>query len=144
MNKLIHIVENYLESDLVLMDVQENTRGNFIRVVVDAERPVTLSDTTKLSRQLRDDSEIDSRFPNGFRIEVTTPGLDQSLQRPFQFRKNMDRELNVTFLDRDIDRTICCKVLGADDTTVHLKENDLEYNLSYSQIKSAKVKISFK
>ena len=77
MNKITQIVENYLSSDLILMDISENTRGNFIRVVIDAERPVTLDDTTNLSKKLRNDDELDIRFPDGFRLEVTTPGLDK-------------------------------------------------------------------
>ena len=142
MNKLKHIVEKYMSSDLVLMDVQEDTRGNYIRVVVDAERPVTLDDTTELSRKLRDDEEIDLLFPSGFRMEVTTPGLDQALQRPFQYRKNKDRQLKVTYLDGDDTRTITGQVVDADDACVFLMESGKEISLTYDQIISAKVKIS--
>jgi ribosome maturation factor RimP len=142
MNKLKHIVEKYMSSDLVLMDVQEDTRGNYIRVVVDAERPVTLDDTTELSRKLRDDEEIDLLFPSGFRMEVTTPGLDQALQRPFQYRKNKDRQLKVTYLDGDNTRTITGQVVDADDACVILMESGKEISLTYDQITSAKVKIS--
>ena len=142
MNKLKQIVEKYMSSDLVLMDVQEDTRGNYIRVVVDAERPVTLDDTTELSRTLRDDEEIDLLFPSGFRMEVTTPGLDQALQRPFQYRKNKDRQLKVTYLDGDNTRTITGQVVDADDACVILMESGKEISLTYDQITSAKVKIS--
>ena len=143
MNKITQIVENYLSSDLILMDINENTRGNIIRVVFDAERPVTLDDTTNLSKMLRDDDGLDIRFPDGFRLEVTTPGLDKALESPFQFRKNIDRELKVTFSNGDGTQTITGTLIDANDTCVCIKESGQEFSLRYDQINSAKVQISF-
>ena len=143
MNKITQIVENYLSSDLILMDISENTRGNIIRVVIDAERPVTLDDTTNLSKKLRNDDEMDTQFPGGFRLEVTTPGLDKALESPFQFRKNIDRELKVTFSNGDATQTITGTLIDANDTCVCIKESGQEFSLRYDQINSAKVQISF-
>jgi ribosome maturation factor RimP len=143
MNKITQIVENYLSSDLILMDISEDTRGNFIRVVIDAERPVTLDDTTNLSKKLRNDGELDIRFPDGFRLEVTTPGLDKGLESPFQFRKNIDRKLKITFSNGDGTQTITGTLIDANNTCVFLKESGQEFSLRYDQINSAKVLISF-
>ena len=143
MNKITQIVENYLSSDLILMDINENTRGDIIRVVIDAERPVTLDDTTTLSKKLRNDDEMDTQFPAGFRLEVTTPGLDKALESPFQFRKNIDRELKVTFSNGDGTQTITGTLIDANDTYVCIKESGQEFSLRYDQINSAKVQISF-
>ena len=143
MNKITQIVENYLSSDLILMDISEDTRGNFIRVVIDAERPVTLDDTTNLSKKLRNDGELDIRFPDGFRLEVTTPGLDKGLESPFQFRKNIDRKLKITFSNGDGIQTITGTLIDANNTCVFLKESGQEFSLRYDQINSAQVLISF-
>ena len=125
------------------MDISEDTRGKYIRVVIDAERPVTLDDTTNLSKKLRNDDELDIRFPDGFRLEVTTPGLDKTLESPFQFRKNIDRELKVTFSNGDDTQTITGTLIDANDTCVFIKESGQEFSLRYDQINSAKVLISF-
>jgi ribosome maturation factor RimP len=143
MNKITQIVENYLSSDLILMDISENTRGNFIRVIIDAERPVTLDDTTNLSKKLRNDDEMDIRFPDGFSLEVTTPGLDKALESPFQFRKNIDRKLKITYSNGDGTQTITGTLIDANDTCVYIKESGQEFSLRYDQINSAKVLISF-
>jgi ribosome maturation factor RimP len=143
MNKITQIVENYLSSDLILMDISENTRGNSIRVVIDAERPVTLDDTTNLSKKLRNDDELDIRFPDGFRLEVTTPGLDKALESPFQFRKNIDRKIKITFSNGDGTQTTTGTLIDANDTCVFIKESGQEFSLRYDQINSAKVLISF-
>ena len=141
---LISIVESHLLTGHVLLDVSEDKRGNYIRVVIDSERSVTLDDTTQLSQSLRDSNEIDARFPEGFRLEVTTPGLDQPLQYPFQYRKNIARQLKVTFRDGEIVRSLTGTVVGADDASVTLKDGIHDVSLSYDKIKSAKIKISFK
>ena len=125
------------------MDISEDTRGKYIRVVIDAERPVTLDDTTNLSKKLRNDDELDIRFPDGFRLEVTTPGLDKALESPFQFRKNIDRELKVTFSNGDGTQTITGTLIDANDTCVNIKKSGQEFSLRYDQINSAKVLISF-
>ena len=125
------------------MDISENTRGNFIRVIIDAERPVTLDDTTNLSKKLRNDDEMDIRFPDGFRLEVTTPGLDKALESPFQFRKNIDRKLKITYSNGDGTQTITGTLIDANDTCVYIKESGQEFSLRYDQINSAKVLISF-
>ena len=143
MNKITQIVENYLSSDLMLMDISENTRGNFIRVVIDAERPVTLDDTTNLSKMLRNNDELNIWFPDGFRLEVTTPGLDKDLESLFQFRKNIGRKLKITFSNGDGTQTITGTLIDANDTCVNLKESGQEFSLRYDQINSAKVLISF-
>jgi len=141
---LISIVESHLSTGHVLLDVSEDKRGNYIRVVIDSERSVTLDDTTQLSQSLRDSNEIDARFPEGFRLEVTTPGLDQPLQYPFQYRKNIARQLKVAFMDGGIVRSLTGTVVDADDASVTLKDGIHDVSLSYDKIKSAKVKISFK
>ena len=125
------------------MDISENTRGNFIRVVIDAERPVTLDDTTNLSKKLRNDDELDIRFPEGFRLEVTTPGLDKTLESPFQFRKNIDRKLKINFSKGDGTQTITGILIDANDTCVYIRDSGQDFNLRYDQINSAKVLISF-
>ena len=141
---LISIVESHLSTGQVLLDVTEDKRGNYIRVVIDSERSVTLDDTTQLSRSLRDSNEIDARFPGGFRLEVTTPGLDQPLQYPFQYQKNIARQLKVTFMDGEIVRSLTGTVVDADDGSVTLKDGMDDIKISYEQIKLAKVTISFK
>jgi len=125
------------------MDISENTRGNFIRVVIDAERPVTLDDTTNLSKKLRNDDELDIRFPDGFRLEVTTPGLDKALESPFQFRKNIDRKLKINFSNGDGAQSITGTLIDVNDKCVYIRDSGQEFSLRYDQINSAKVLISF-
>ena len=78
-DELVNIIEPLLEDGQILMDVTHNVRGNFVRIIVDSESVLTLDDTAKLTRSIKNASETLSEFPDGVRIEVSTPGLDLSL-----------------------------------------------------------------
>ncbi len=144
MNKLTPIVKENLSPGMILMGIQEDYRGNYLRIIIDAEVPVTLEETTDLSLRLRNSKTFESFFPNGFRLEVTTPGLDKPLLYPFQYRKNRNRLLKVEFYEDDKLTTITGKILQADEEKIQLEYNSNVIDVSYDKIKSAKVKISFK
>ncbi|SVD24806.1 uncharacterized protein METZ01_LOCUS377660, partial [marine metagenome] len=53
MSKLANIIQQYMLPDHVLMDIREDGHYNMIRVIVDSEFPLTLDQTTDLTRRLR-------------------------------------------------------------------------------------------
>jgi len=74
---------------------------------------------------------------------VTTPGLNQPITLPFQFRKNINRNLRISFQDGSKIRKIMAMIVGADDQSVTLVDNGQQISVSYDRIKYAKVEISF-
>jgi len=141
---LKNIVEPLLAPGQVLLDATEDVRGNFIRITIDSDKELTLGDTTNLTRSLRDTGDIDSRFPSGFRLEVSTPGLDSPLEHPFQYKKNLYRDLDVVYLKNDLDVKVTGKITSVDDNSFELNTKDRIISLLYDQVKTAKVKVSFK
>ena len=143
-DEIINIIEPYLEDGQILMDVTHDVRGNFVRIIVDSESVLTLDDTAKLTRSIKNASETLSEFPDGVRIEVSTPGLDCSLSEPFQFKKNLNRNLEVVYYDNSLSTKITGKIIRVGDKTFELESDDKTLSLSYDQVKSALVNISFK
>ena len=143
MSKLANIIQQCLLPDQILMDVREDGHSNIIRVIVDSERPLTLDETTDLTRRLRNSEDFEIMFPKGIRLEVSTPGLNQPISLPFQFRKNINRNLRISFQDGGDIRKITGMIVGADDHSVTLVDNGQQISVSYDRIKKAKVEISF-
>ena len=143
-DKIINIIEPFLEDGQILMDVSHDVRGNFVRIIVDSERVLTLDDTAKLTRSIKNASETLSEFPDGVRIEVSTPGLDCSLSEPFQFKKNLNRNLEVVYYDNSLSTKITGKIIRVGDKSFELESDDKTFSLSYDQVKSALVNVSFK
>ena len=130
--------------DQILIDVNEKFESGFIRIVVDSEDTITLDDTTALTRRLLKSDEFNDRYPDGCRIEITTPGLDYPLKYAYQFKKNINRKVNIRFRKDDKLDEINCKILSADDDTVMVKHRNSDIPISYNQIKNAKLILSFK
>ena len=145
MEKVIkNILEKCLIKDQILIDVNEKFESGFIRIVVDSEDTITLDDTTALTRRLLKSDEFNDRYPDGCRIEITTPGLDYPLKYAYQFKKNINRKVNIRFRRDDKLDAMNCKILSADDDTVMVKHRNSDIPISYNQIKDAKLILSFK
>ena len=139
-----NILKKYLMKDQILIDVNEKFESGFIRIVIDSEDTITLDDTTALTRRLLKSDEFNDRYPDGCRIEITTPGLDYPLKYAYQFKKNINRKVNIRFKKGDNLDAINCKILSADDNTVMVKHRNSDIPISYNQIKDAKLILSFK
>ena len=88
-DKLKNIVEPHLAEDHILLDAVEDPRGSYLRIIIDSENSITLDETTSLTKNLKVSAEFETMYPNGYRLEVSTPGLDNSLKFPFQYKKNI-------------------------------------------------------
>jgi len=143
-DEIINIIEPFLEDGQFLMDVTHDVRGNFLRIIVDSEGIVSLNDTAKLTRSLKERIEASSEFSEGVRIEVSSPGLDWSLSEPFQYKKNLNRNLDVVYHVDNISIKYTGKIISAGNESFELKGDNKTVSLSYDQVKSALVKVSFK
>ena len=143
-DKIKNIIEPFLEDGQVLMDITHDVRGNFVRIVVDSENTLTLNDTANLTRSIKNSVETVSEFPDGVRIEVSTPGLDWPLSKPFQYKKNLNRNLEVVYDEDKSPTNITGKIISAGDESFELESGNRILSLDYDLVKSALVKISFK
>src|SRR5215212_12272024 len=73
---------------------------NNIKVFIDADEGVILSDLIEYNRKLYKQLEESNLFPDGdFSLEVSSPGLDEPLKLFRQYRKNIGRYLDITMTD---------------------------------------------
>ena len=143
-DKLKNIVEMHLAKDHILLDAVEDPRGSYLRVIIDSENSVTLKETASMTKSLKDSEEINTMYPNGYRLEVSTPGLDNPLKFPFQYKKNLNRRMSVSFFDDKIEKEFIGELIEADDKTVEIQSAKRSIRLTYEQITNAKVLVSFK
>lgn len=143
-NKLEHIIESNIAENHVLMSFNEGGKGHYIRIVIDSSDPITLGDTTTLAKKLRDSEDLIDLFPDGFRLEVTTPGIGQPLEKRFQYTKNINRELKVQYTDIDEIVSVNGKLIEVGKDFVELKSKKEIFKIKFDKILAAKVKIAFK
>ncbi|MBD0375654.1 MAG: ribosome maturation factor [Flavisolibacter sp.] len=73
---------------------------NNIKVFVDADEGISLSDLVDYNRSLYKQLEGSGLFPNDdFSLEVSSPGLDEPLKLHRQYKKNIGRYVDVMLVD---------------------------------------------
>ena len=101
----IRIIEGKVNSLLsnhpthFLVEVRIKPTNN-IKVFIDADEGVILSDLIEYNRKLYKQLEESELFPNGdFSLEVSSPGLDEPLKLFRQYKKNIGRFVEITLKD---------------------------------------------
>lgn len=133
------------EGDLFLVDVKVSKNNN-INIFIDGDNGVKIQDCIDLSKALE---ECLDRETEDFELNVASFGLEEPLKMQRQYVKNIGRSLQV---DTE-EESITGKLVEANEETftIELKskkkkvtETDNKKTYSYTEIKSAKVVISFK
>jgi ribosome maturation factor RimP len=145
MSDLIEKIINTIGNDVHVLDVKESTRNSFVRVTIDAEEPVTIDLVAKVTRLIQDSSVLDEFYPNGSRLEVTSPGIGANLTHPFQFRKNIGRNFKLLVGGDEDEQKVIGKLVDVSAHGISLKLNGVDESTDYPYevIKKAKVVVSF-
>jgi len=126
--------------------------GNVINVELESMGPVSISDCVDISRQIEHNLD---REEEDFSLQVSSPGLDKPLRDYRQYIKNIGRDLKIRLMDNT---EIQGELLKADAEKIEVKESrkervegkkkkevvEVNHVLAYTDIKQAKIKITFK
>lgn len=134
--------------DMFLVSVRIKPTNN-IKVFLDSDIGVNIDKCARLNRAMYKIIEEEAWYPDGnFSLEVSSPGVDEPLRLPRQYKKNIGRNVAVTFLD---DTTLEGKMIDANEegivmeytegknkkAVVHTKQ------VAYSSMKQTIVQVSF-
>ena len=144
MENLKTIVKNHLSGGTFLMDLVHNPNSDFIKITIDSPKNITITETSNIVKRIRNDDNILSMFPNGFHLEVTTPGVGSNLLKKFQYEKNIGRKIFIEYLCDDFNITSDVFVLiGVEEKGIMVSKNEKNHLIMFENIKLAKIKVSF-
>ena len=144
MKNLRSIIKNHLSEGIVLMDLVHNTSSDFVKVIIDSFNNINVKETSRIAKRIKNDDNIVSMFPNGCRLEVTTPGLGSKLVKKFQYEKNIGRYLLLEY--RGSNSNLICDtflLIEVKNEGIIVSKNKRKYFVIFENIKSAKIKVSF-
>lgn len=122
---------------------------NNIKVFVDADEGVNLSNLVEYNRKLYKQIEESGLYPDGnFSLEVSSPGLDEPLKLRRQYKKNIGRYLEVMLEDGTKKEG---KLTEATDDGIVIeweegknkKKETKQQSILFDQIKNTKIQIKF-
>jgi ribosome maturation factor RimP len=146
LNDLIEPVVNELGYELVQLEYAPQKRGAFLRLYIDllpgharpevtdeggddeiSESGIVISDCERVSREVAATLDVEDPIPHGYRLEVSSPGLDRPLVKPEHFERfageTVRIELSVALNGRKRFRGIL-RGLEGDQVVVELETNE--------------------
>lgn len=150
--KVNNLLEEVLSEDTSLFLISKEIKaGNKIVIVIDGDKGVTLSDCMKVSRHIEHNLD---REEEDFSLEVFSAGISEGLTHIRQYKKNVNRKLEVVIADnKKVEGTL----VEADDEKIKLQWKarepkpigkgkvtvQKEQEIPYKDIVKAKVMVTF-
>lgn len=141
-NRFIEI-QKVMNPELILLDIKTDESAQMIRIIIDSERPITLSDTTGLMKLINNDDELNSLFPDSHGIEISSLGMGAELKQPFQYRKNVGRMIELKIVEDGKYVKRLGILASVTDNGILFEQDQDSIEIDFDAIKSAKIKISF-
>lgn len=114
------------------------SRNSVLRVYIDSERGITVSDCERVSRQLSAVLDVEDPLPGTYTLEVSSPGLDRPLFTLDQFRRYLGAGVNIrvhTPIERRRHFKGTLQAVQGDDVIVRVE--DVDYVLALDNISKA-------
>lgn len=87
--------------DCFIVDI-EHPGPSQLKVFLDSDKGINTARCARVSRYLEHEIEEQNWMPESYLLEVSSPGLDRPLKFPRQYKKNVDRKLQVHLTDGDL------------------------------------------
>ncbi|WP_353720837.1 ribosome maturation factor RimP [Dyadobacter sp. 676] len=144
------------DGDCFLVDIviKPSRLSQKVTILVDSDEGITIQQCTSISRRLAKQLEELEIFKDAYTLEVSSPGLDQPLLLPRQYKKNVGRNLKISLKSGEVLQGTLTDA-GEDSITVQLPapkkkaktpvdEASLVRQIGLDEIAKALIEISFK
>lgn len=144
-SEIVDIIKPVFEEKLVfLVDIEFRGKGKdrVLSIFVDTMEGITLSQITQLNQEISDALDMNNVISGPYRLEISSPGLDRPLKHLWQYQKNINRKLQVNYLDQDSQKEITGKLMKADEEGILIELKNERLTIPFSKIIKSKVKVS--
>jgi len=128
--------------DVELVDIEfKGKPGNQVLMIfIDHENGVGLDLCTKISRDISDVLDTVDIIKNKYRLEVSSPGFDRPLKTYKDFKRNVNRKVEIKFISETGEQEIRTgKILEVNTDEILLQEEKETTNILLTEIQSAKI-----
>ncbi|WP_138158944.1 ribosome maturation factor RimP [Peptoniphilus catoniae] len=130
--------------ELVDVEFKDGSKHSLISIYIYSKDGISLDDCTEFSRKVEDD--IDSLdIKKSYYLEVSSPGLDRPLKTQDDFRRNLNKEVEVKlFAPINGKKSFVGELFSYDKDSLTLKdENGNEIQIPIKSISLTKQTIKF-
>lgn len=133
------------EEKIYLEDVSLHGGGKnrLVKVIVDTESGITLSQCQNISRKISDIFFRKDMFQGDYRLEVSSPGTNKPLKKTFEFHRSIGKELNVNYRKDDEIISITGELLAFNGDNITIQQKNADISIYLSDIEEAKIKLKW-
>lgn len=128
---------------LLDMEVKGGGRNRLVILTVDTEQGITLAECQTLSNEVSDLFYRKDVYSDGYRLEVTSPGVDKPLEHPFEFRRNIGRDLQVIYYDGSEEKEIVGNLTAYDENQLELRMDEKGFKIPVTSLRRVQVKLKW-
>jgi len=145
LEKLLEPMLEKAACDLVELEIKGSPSNRIFRFYVDHDEGITIQECASLSRSILNRLEnMPQDFPpDSFRIEVSSPGADRPLKTMKDFKRNIGKDIILSFMEAETIQNIEGKISEVKKTSVLIETANQKKKIDYSKIKKAHVKINW-
>ncbi len=130
---------------LSLYDVEVSREGprTILRVYVEREGGVALSDIATFSRRFGAILEVDDPVEGPYVLEVSSPGVTRRLRRPDHFERSLGKRVRVNLAaPREGRRHLVGVLTGCDGEGFELRAEEETFRVPYAGIRKANLDVT--
>jgi len=145
-NRVDRLVDEALkDTSFFLVDstAKGPVRAPIVSVYLDGDQGISIRDCAAISRDLHGRIENAGLCPDGFELNVSSPGLDRSLRLPRQYARHVGRNVRLEVVDCGSDKTVEGRLIGAGEDLVRIEAEAGEIAFPIGSIRKAVVKAAW-
>ncbi len=145
------ILKNYIQSIckefgyfVIEVSMQGFKKQLNIKVTVDSAEGINLDECKRVSKEISDIIYRKDLVFGDYRLIVSSPGLDKSLEHDYEFIRNIGKKLTVNYTN-EIQETkeILGELTKFENNMIYLKTGKDEFSIPVKNIIKAKIKLKW-
>lgn len=134
------------QNGVYIYDTEYKKEGStyFLRLYIDKDGGVTIDDCENVSRGINPLLDEHDFVKEAYTFEVSSPGLDRALKKPWHYEKVLGREIDVRlFAPTDLGKELSGVLKAYDNDSITLEIDGKEIILDKKKVSSARLAVKF-
>ena len=135
-------LKKILPDDIYLLGIVEDNLTDCLKITIDSVNGVDIKTTTRIAKIIKNSKYFKSAYPAGLRLEVSSPSIFDSLTEPFQFKKNIEKKIQIKEFSSNFTKTLRINSVDNAGFNGFEESDDLSY-IRFNEIEKANILVEF-
>lgn len=140
LQKMLEPVIEALGYEIVLLEFSPTSKSGLLRLYIDSPGGITIDDCERVSREVAAVLDVEDPISSGYRLEVSSPGLDRPLVTPAHFERFINEQARVQLIaPLNGRRRFVGWIRGVQDGKLHLDTKEGAVEIPLTEIDRARL-----